>query len=74
MSIGDQIDLDAADLLDHFALDVGTRAILLYIEAIRDARKFMSAARAAAGVKPVVVVETPAVWRRAQKLRHAPAR
>ena len=58
VSIGDQIDVDVADLLDHFALDAGTRAILLYIEAIRDARKFMSAARAAARVKPVVVVKS----------------
>ena len=39
---------DFGDLLDFFALDRHTRAILLYIEAIKDARKFMSAARAAA--------------------------
>ncbi|WGD54927.1 bifunctional acetate--CoA ligase family protein/GNAT family N-acetyltransferase [Bradyrhizobium sp. CB1650] len=58
VSIGDQIDVDIADLLDHFALDHKTRAILLYIEAIKDARKFMSAARAAARVKPVVVVKS----------------
>src|SRR5947207_9351964 len=47
VSIGDQLDVDLADLLDHFALDGGTRAILLYIEAVKDARKFMSAARGA---------------------------
>src|SRR5262249_22441676 len=41
-----------------FALDGGTRAILLYMESIADARKFMSAARAAARVKPVVVVKS----------------
>jgi acetyltransferase len=35
-----------------------TRAILLYVEAIKDARKFMSAARAAARIKPVVVVKS----------------
>src|SRR6476646_809623 len=58
VSIGDQLDVDIADLLDHFALDIGTRAILLYIEAVTDARKFMSAARAAARVKPVVVVKS----------------
>ncbi|MGJ4884709.1 MULTISPECIES: bifunctional acetate--CoA ligase family protein/GNAT family N-acetyltransferase [unclassified Bradyrhizobium] len=58
VSIGDQLDVDLADLLDHFALDGGTRAILLYIEAVKDARKFMSAARAAARVKPVVVVKS----------------
>ncbi|MDU0960731.1 MAG: CoA-binding protein, partial [Bradyrhizobium sp.] len=58
VSIGDQLDVDLADLLDHFALDGGTRAILLYIEAVKDARKFMSAARGAARVKPVVVVKS----------------
>ena len=58
VSIGDQLDVDIADLLDYFALDGKTRAILLYIEAIKDARKFMSAARAAARIKPVVVVKS----------------
>jgi acetyltransferase len=58
VSIGDQLDVDIADLLDYFALDGGTRAILLYVEAIKDARKFMSAARAAARIKPVVVVKS----------------
>ena len=42
----------------YFAMDRGTRAILLYIELIRDARKFMSAARAAARVKPVLVIKS----------------
>jgi acetyltransferase len=58
VSIGDQLDVDIADLLDYFALDSKTRAILLYVEAINDARKFMSAARAAARIKPVVVVKS----------------
>ena len=58
VSIGDQLDVDIADLLDYFALDGRTRAILLYVEAIKDARKFMSAARAAARIKPVVVVKS----------------
>ena len=57
-SVGDQLDVDIADLLDYFALDGNTRAILLYVEAIKDARKFMSAARAAARIKPVVVVKS----------------
>jgi len=57
VSIGDQLDVDFGDLLDYFTADAGTRAILLYVEAIKDARKFMSAARAAARVKPVVVVK-----------------
>jgi acetyltransferase len=58
VSIGDSIDVDFGDLLDYFALDRNTRAILLYIESIKDARKFMSAARAAARAKPVIVVKS----------------
>jgi acetyltransferase len=68
VSIGDQLDVDFGDLLDHFAQDGSTRAILLYIESIKDARKFMSAARAAARIKPVVAVKT---GRHAQAARAA---
>ncbi|MBV1703104.1 MAG: GNAT family N-acetyltransferase [Hyphomicrobiales bacterium] len=57
VSLGDQIDVDFGDCLDYFAIDPDTRAILLYIEAIDDARKFMSAARAAARTKPIIVVK-----------------
>lgn len=56
-SIGDQLDVDFGDCLDHLALDPGTRAILLYVESVKDARKFMSAARAAARTKPVVAIK-----------------
>ena len=56
-SVGDQLDVDFGDLLDLFAADGATRAILLYVESIKDARKFMSAARAAARAKPVIVVK-----------------
>ena len=58
VSIGDQIDVDVGDLLDFFALDAATRTILLYIEGVKDARKFMSAARAAARAKPVIIVKS----------------
>ncbi|WP_050629103.1 bifunctional acetate--CoA ligase family protein/GNAT family N-acetyltransferase [Bradyrhizobium viridifuturi] len=58
VSIGDQLDVDVADLLDYFAQDDHTKAILLYIESVKDARKFMSAARAAARLKPVIVVKS----------------
>ena len=58
VSIGDQLDVDVADLLDYFALDEKTSAVLLYLEGVKDARKFMSAARAAARLKPVVVVKS----------------
>ncbi|RBG33869.1 GNAT family N-acetyltransferase, partial [Xanthomonas oryzae pv. oryzae] len=58
VSLGDTLDVDFGDLLDYFATDYRTRAILLYVERIGDARKFMSAARAAARAKPVVVVKS----------------
>lgn len=57
VSLGDMADVDFGDMLDYLANDPGTRAILLYIEAISSARKFMSAGRAAARMKPVVVVK-----------------
>ena len=58
VSLGDQLDVDFGDLLDFFALDRSTRAILLYIELVNDARKFMSAARAASRIKPVIVIKS----------------
>ena len=57
VSLGDALDVDFADLLDYLATDAHTRSILLYVERVGDARKFMSAARAAARAKPVVVVK-----------------
>ncbi|MCB5175498.1 bifunctional acetate--CoA ligase family protein/GNAT family N-acetyltransferase [Microvirga lenta] len=57
VSLGDKVDVDFSDCLDFFSSDGGTRAILLYIESIDNARKFMSAARAAARTKPVVVIK-----------------
>jgi acetyltransferase len=57
VSLGEHADVDVADLLDHLAADRHTRAILLYLESITAPRKFMSAARAAARAKPVIVVK-----------------
>src|SRR3974377_1359809 len=45
VSMGDMADVDFGDLLDYFAVDERTRAILIYAEAVQHARKFMSAAR-----------------------------
>ena len=58
VSTSENLDVDFGDLLDYFALDSDTRAILLYVESISDVRKFMSAARAAARVKPVVAIKS----------------
>ena len=57
VSLGERVDVDFGDLLDHLASDAHTRSILLYIESIEEPRKFMSAARAAARNKPVIVVK-----------------
>ncbi|GGE73590.1 bifunctional acetate--CoA ligase family protein/GNAT family N-acetyltransferase [Massilia psychrophila] len=57
ISLGDSADVDFGDVLDFLASDGETGAILLYIEDVRHARKFMSAARAAARSKPVVVLK-----------------
>jgi acetyltransferase len=58
ISLGDMADIDFGDTLDYLANQHEARAILLYIEAVSDARKFMSAARAAARMKPVIVVKS----------------
>lgn len=58
ISMGDKADVDFGDLLDYLASDATVRAILLYIESISDARKFMSAARSAARQKPVIVIKS----------------
>ncbi len=57
ISLGNSADVDFGDTLDYLGSDPGTRAILLYIESVTHARKFMSAARAAARNKPVIVVK-----------------
>ena len=57
-SLGSMADVDFGDMIDYLARDPKTRAILLYIEAISHPRKFMSAARAAARTKPVIVIKS----------------
>jgi acetyltransferase len=57
ISLGDSADVDFGDVLDYLGGDAETHAILLYIESITAARKFMSAARAAARNKPVLGVK-----------------
>lgn len=57
VSMGDMADVDVGDLLDYFAADPKTSSILMYLEQVTNARKFMSAARSAARVKPVIVIK-----------------
>ena len=57
VSLGDSADVDFGDLLDWLGSEGGTRAILMYAESVKAARKFMSAARAASRNKPIIVVK-----------------
>jgi len=57
-SVGNMADIDFGDMLDYLAGDVSSKAILLYMEGIKHAPKFMSAARRAARSKPVIVIKT----------------
>ena len=57
VSLGDMADADFGDLLDYLAGDAASRAIILYMESVTNAPKFMSAARRAARSKPVIVVK-----------------
>lgn len=57
ISLGDSADVDFGDVLDYLATDGETQAILMYVEAISAARKFMSAARSAARAKPTLVIK-----------------
>ncbi|MEM2119422.1 MAG: CoA-binding protein, partial [Candidatus Bathyarchaeia archaeon] len=57
VSTGSMLDVDFGDLIDFFGTDAQTRSIVLYLESITDARKFMSAARGFARMKPIVVVK-----------------
>jgi len=57
VSVGSMIDVDFGDLIDYFGTDPQTRSILMYVEGITEARKFMSAARHFARTKPIIVVK-----------------
>ena len=58
VSVGSMSDVDFGDLIDYFGADSHTSSIILYIESITDARKFMSAARHFAKSKPIIVVKS----------------
>jgi acetyltransferase len=58
VSFGGMADADFGDFLDYLAADAQTHAVFLYIEGIRHARKFMSAARRCARIKPVIVIKS----------------
>jgi acetyltransferase len=57
VSLGAALDLDFGELLDFFLFDPQTDSVLLYLEGLRDARRFMSSVRALSRVKPVVIMK-----------------
>ncbi|MCL4429459.1 MAG: CoA-binding protein, partial [Chloroflexi bacterium] len=57
VSMGQTIDVDVGDLIEYFGNDPQTRIIMLYVESIKNARSFMSAARGFAKTKPIIIVK-----------------
>src|SRR4030066_1729016 len=57
VSVGSMIDVDFGDLIVFFGTDLKTKSILMYVEGVTDARKFMSATRHFARTKPIIVVK-----------------
>ncbi|HEX7081963.1 MAG TPA: bifunctional acetate--CoA ligase family protein/GNAT family N-acetyltransferase [Gammaproteobacteria bacterium] len=57
VSTGIGADVDFGEILDYLLLDGETRAIMLYVEGVHDARRFMSALRAVSRAKPIVVMK-----------------
>jgi acetyltransferase len=58
VSVGSMIDIGFHDLIDYFGMDPHTSSILIYMETLQDARKFMSAARAFSRSKPIIVLKS----------------
>ena len=56
-SLGSMIDVDFGDLIDFLGDDPDTRSIMIYMESVGNAKKFMSAARGFARNKPIIVVK-----------------
>ena len=57
VSLGGTIDVGFADLIDYFGTDPETRSIILFVEFIKNPKKFMSASRRFAGTKPIIAVK-----------------
>ncbi|HYA21929.1 MAG TPA: GNAT family N-acetyltransferase [Thermoproteota archaeon] len=57
VSLGSMLDIGFGDMIDYLGSDPKTRSILIYMESVQDARKFMSAARGFARTKPIIVIK-----------------
>ena len=56
-SYGNAADLDASDFLEYFMADSQTKFILIYIEGLRQGRRFFNALRRCTKTKPVVLLK-----------------
>jgi acetyltransferase len=56
-SLGSTLDIDYGDMIDYLGEDAGTRSIIIYMEGVGNAKKFMSAARGFARTKPIIVIK-----------------
>jgi acetyltransferase len=63
VSMGQTIDIDLGDLIEYFGNDPQTRIIMVYVESIKNARTFMSAARGYAKSKPIIIVNPTELMR-----------
>ncbi len=66
VSLGSMLDVNFGDLIDYFGVDSETRSIIIYMESIGNARKFISAARGFARTKPIIVLK-PGKFRESAK-------
>ncbi|MBS3812697.1 bifunctional acetate--CoA ligase family protein/GNAT family N-acetyltransferase, partial [Candidatus Bipolaricaulota bacterium] len=57
VSVGNMMDIDFGDLIDYFGQDPKTSSIIMYMEAVKDAENFLSAARGFARTKPILVIK-----------------
>jgi acetyltransferase len=57
LSVGSMLDVDFGDLIDFLGEDPFTRSIIVYMESVGNARRFMRAARGFARHKPIVVIK-----------------
>ena len=57
VSLGSMLDIDYGDIIDYLGEDPATRSIIIYMESIGNAKKFMSAARGFARSKPIIVLK-----------------
>lgn len=57
VSTGSMLDVGLADLIDFFGKDAQTQSLVLYVESLKNVRRFISAAREFALTKPIFVVK-----------------